>query len=143
MAIASLSPIGGRYARETEALAPYFSEWALIRYRVQVEVRWLIFMSERPEIEAVRPLHASERMLLEEIVKDFDQAQANRVKEIEKVTKHDVKAVEYYLKERLAGTSLVDVREFVHFFCTSEDINNLAYAQMLRDGIQSVWRPIA
>jgi adenylosuccinate lyase len=143
MPIDSLSPVDGRYAGETQALAPYFSEWALIRYRVQVEIRWLIFMSERPEIAAVRSMTQKELAFLEEIISGFDQAQANRVKEIENTTRHDVKAVEYYLKERLSGTSMADIREFVHFFCTSEDINNLSYAQMLRDGIQNVWRPQA
>lgn len=143
MPIDSLSPIDGRYARDTQALAPYFSEWALIKYRLQVEIRWLVFMSERPEIDCVRALTKEERAFLDEIIEGFDQAQAERVKEIEKVTNHDVKAVEYYLRERLQGSSLADVGEFVHFFCTSEDISNLAYGQMLRDGIQKVWRPLA
>lgn len=143
MPIDSLSPVDGRYARETQALAPYFSEWALIKYRVIAEIRWLEFMAQRPQIDCVRPLTSEERAFLEQIIACFDQTQAERVKEIERVTNHDVKAVEYYLRERAQGTSLADVGEFFHFFCTSEDISNLAYALMLRDGIQNVWRPLA
>src|SRR5579884_759029 len=136
MAVDSLSPIDGRYRAETEFLAPYFSEWALIRYRVQVELRWLEFMAARPDIPVVRPLSAGERAGIDDILSGFDTKEAEKVKAIERVTRHDVKAVEYYLKEQLAKTSLADVREFVHFFCTSEDINNLAYAQMLKGGVR-------
>lgn len=143
MPIDSLSPVDGRYARETRALAPYFSEWALIKYRVVAEIRWLEFMASRPQLDCVRPLTAEERVFLDQIIAGFDTAQAERVKEIEKVTNHDVKAVEYYLRERVQGTSLQDAGEFFHFFCTSEDISNLAYALMLRDGIQHAWRPLA
>ena len=143
MSLKAISPLDGRYRAQTNALAPYFSEWALIRYRVQVEVEWLRLMAERPEIDAVRPLSEGEGEALTALVAGFDEREAERVKEIEAVTRHDVKAVEYYLKEKLDGTSLADIAEFVHFCCTSEDINNLAHAQMLRFGIQDEWLPLA
>lgn len=143
MSLLSLSPLDGRYEPQTQGLAAEFSEWALIRYRVQVEVEWLRLMAERPEIAAVRPLTQDENAYLTAIITDFDEGEAGRVKVIEATTRHDVKAVEYYLKEKLDGTSLNDVKEFVHFCCTSEDINNLAYGQMLRRGIQEQWLPLA
>ncbi len=128
---------------QTRALAAEFSEYALIRYRVQVEVEWLRLMAEHAQIPVVRPLTDDENTRLSALVTDFDEAEASRVKAIESVTRHDVKAIEYYLKEKLDGTSLDDVKEFVHFCCTSEDINNLAYGQMLRHGIQEQWLPLA
>ena len=143
MSIKAISPLDGRYQAQAESLAPFFSEWALIRYRVQVEVEWLRLMAERPEIAAVRPLTAAENALLTAIVTNFGDEDAERVKDIESVTRHDVKAVEYFLKEKLTGTSLEDVKEFLHFCCTSEDINNLAYGQMLRAGMEEVWLPRA
>lgn len=143
MSLLSLSPLDGRYEPQTQALAAEFSEWALIRYRVQVEVEWLRLMAERPEIPAVRALTQEENARLTALVTDFNESEAARVKAIEAVTRHDVKAVEYYLREKLDGTSLDDVKEFVHFCCTSEDINNLAYGQMLRHGIQKQWLPLA
>ena len=143
MSILAISPIDGRYEALTNDLAPDFSEYGLIRARVQVEVEWLLFMAERPEVSDVRAFTAAEKDLLRRVVADFEPAQAERVKEIEQTTRHDVKAVEYYLRERLADTSLADAREFIHFCCTSEDINNLAYGLMLRDGIQNHWLPLA
>lgn len=139
----AVSPLDGRYRAQTKDLADAFSEYALIRYRVQVELAWLRLMAERPEILAVRALTESENRLLDELMDGFDGTQAARVKAIEATTRHDVKAVEYYLKERLADTSLADIREFVHFCCTSEDINNLAYALMLQRGVTQVWMPLA
>ena len=132
MSVTAISPIDGRYAAQTEDLAAGFSESALIKYRVQVEIEWLLFMSERPEIAAVRPFSEQERAFLQSIPDSFDAAQAERVKEIEQTTRHDVKAVEYYLQERLRDTSLADTIPFLHFCCTSEDINNLAYGLMLQ-----------
>ncbi|HUX87140.1 MAG TPA: adenylosuccinate lyase, partial [Chloroflexota bacterium] len=123
--------------------AAFLSEGALIRYRVRVEIEWLRLLSERPEIDRVRSLTKSEASILHTLAADFDDRDAERVKAIEKVTRHDVKAVEYYLRERLEPTTLADMREFIHFCCTSEDINNLAYSMMLKDAIEQSWRPRA
>lgn len=143
MSVTAISPIDGRYAAQTEALTDSFSEYALIKYRVRVEVEWLLFLSERPEIAEVRPFSEDEQTYLRSIAAEFDAAQAERVKEIEGTTRHDVKAVEYFLQERLRDTALADVIPFIHFCCTSEDINNLAYGQMLRHGIKEKWHPLA
>ena len=143
MSLRSLSPLDGRYAAQVQALSTHFSEWALIKYRVHVEVEWLIMMADRPELTHVRAFTDEERGWLRSWVPAFDDIQAERVKVIEQTTRHDVKAVEYYIKERLRGTSLESVQEAVHFCCTSEDINNLSYALMLRDGVQQDWLPLA
>jgi len=143
MSLKALSPLDGRYAALSGDLSDCLSEYALFRYRVQVEVEWLIFMSERPEISYVRPLSADERQCLRSWVADFGDTQARRIADIEQTIRHDVKAVEYSLRERMADTSLADLREAVHFCCTSEDINNLAYALMLKDAVERVWRPVA
>ena len=143
MSVTAISPVDGRYAAQTEELAAEFSEFALIKYRVQVEVEWLLFLAEQPGITDVRPFSAEEQAYLRALVSDFDPAQAGRVKEIEGTTRHDVKAVEYYLQKKLAHTSLADVISFIHFCCTSEDINNLAYGLMLKHGLTQKWRPLA
>ena len=143
MSLMAISPLDGRYASRVEALSPYFSEWALIRYRFQVEIAWLVMLSERREFPHVRRMSITEKQCLQEWVATFDVQQAQRVKETEAAIRHDVKAVEYYLKERLLRTSLADLREWVHFCCTSEDINNLAYALMLQEGTQHGWLPLA
>ena len=143
MSLKALSPLDGRYAPQVGDLPDYLSEYALFRYRVRVEVEWLILMSERPEIAHVRPLSADERQCLRSWVADFGGEHARRIADIERTTRHDVKAVEYHLKERMADTSLADLREAVHFCCTSEDINNLAYALMLKDAVERVWHPVA
>ena len=114
MSLMSISPLDGRYAARVEALSSYFSEWALIRYRFQVEIAWLVMLSERREFPHVRPMSTAEKQCLQDWVATFDVQQAQRVKEIEAVIRHDVKAVEYYLKERLQGTSLADLHEWVH-----------------------------
>ena len=139
MSLRSLSPLDGRYGDRLQGLSSYFSEWALIKYRLHVEIEWLITMAERPEIEHVRAFSEDETAFLRALVLDFTDAQALRIKEIEQETRHDVKAVEYYVREAIARTSVEDVTESVHFCCTSEDINNLAYALMLRDGILQEW----
>ncbi|MBW3636959.1 MAG: adenylosuccinate lyase, partial [Armatimonadetes bacterium] len=139
MSLKSLSPLDGRYAASTEPLQPHFSEWALIKYRVHVEIEWLLMLSETPEIPEVRSFSPDETRFLRQIAEGFDDVAAHRVKDIEKVTNHDVKAVEYFLKEKLANTSLEPEREWLHFACTSEDINNLSHALMLKGGIQDVW----
>ena len=141
--LTAVSPLDGRYQSQTAVLSADFSEWALIRRRLQVEVEWLLLMSERPEISAVRSLTETERQFLQSLIADFDADQAAQVKDIERTTRHDVKAVEYYLGEKLAGTSLSDMTPFLHFCCTSEDINNLAHGQMLKHGITEQWLPLA
>jgi adenylosuccinate lyase len=143
MSLKSISPLDGRYEAAVAPLADFFSEYALIRYRVIVELQWLLVMSEQPEIAEVREFTEAERQLLKDWMTEFGPEQAERVKEIESTTRHDVKAVEYYLRERLQETSLRDVEEFVHFCCTSEDINNLAYGVMLKDAIEAQWLPLA
>ncbi len=143
MSIKSISPLDGRYQIHTEALSPYFSEWALIKYRIHVEAEWLIMMSERPEIDHVRKLSDSEKSLLRNMASEFDETRAIQVKEIEDRTRHDVKAVEYYIRESIKDTSLQDLSESIHFCCTSEDINNLAHGLMLKEGMRNVWIPAA
>lgn len=143
MSLQSISPLDGRYAEQTSALSVYFSEAALIKFRVLVEVRWLLALSELPDIAEVRAFSADEQATLQRIAEEFSEAAAERVKEIERTTRHDVKAVEYFIKEKLADTSLHSVSEWVHFACTSEDINNLAHALMLQGGIQKIWLPRA
>jgi adenylosuccinate lyase len=143
MALTSISPLDGRYAAQVQSLTPYFSEEALIRYRIRVELAWLVTLSEQPKLPHVRPLTPLERQLLETWATTFDSQQAQRVKAIEATIGHDVKAVEYYLKERFQSTTLEDMREWVHFCCTSEDITNLAYALMLKEGLCYGWLPLA
>ena len=106
MSLRTLSPLDGRYGDRLKNLASYFSEWALIKYRVHVEIEWLITMAERPEIEHVRTFTKEETDFLRSLVIEFGDEQAQRVKEIEVETRHDVKAVEYYVRETIAGTSL-------------------------------------
>lgn len=133
--LTTLSPIDGRYADKVAELRPIFSEYGLIRYRVEVEVRWLQALSAHPLITEVRPFSGSAQQVLEKIITDFSENDAQRVKAIEKTTNHDVKAVEYFLKEKIKNCAeLQSVSEFIHFACTSEDINNLSYALMLKAG---------
>ncbi len=141
--LTTLSPLDGRYAASTAALQAYFSEAALIKFRVHVEIEWLLMLAEAPEIAEVRAFSPDEIRLLRQIAANFEESDAERVKAIEKVTNHDVKAVEYFLKEKLAGTSLEGAKEWLHFACTSEDINNLSHALMLQGGIREVWLPAA
>ena len=132
----ALSPLDGRYAGKVRELRPIFSEYGLIRRRVAVELAWLEALCDTPEIAEARALTDEEREFLDRLAESFSAEDAARVKEIESRTNHDVKAVEYFIKERLANTSLADLSEFVHFSCTSEDINNMAHALMLRDGLR-------
>ncbi len=132
--LTAISPIDGRYADKTATLRPLCSEYALIRYRVMIEIRWLQHLAQVPAISEVPALSTSAAQRLESVIDHFGEAQAERVKAIEATTNHDVKAVEYFLKEQAADhEELRRVSEFLHFACTSEDINNLAYALMLRD----------
>ena len=141
-ALTAVSPIDGRYGSKTATLRDIFSEYGLIKRRVLVEVRWLQCLAAHPQINEVPALTATANEVLEAIVADFDEADAQSIKDIEANTNHDVKAVEYFLKERFAGNAELEaVSEFVHFACTSEDINNLSHALMLRDGMTSVIMP--
>ncbi|MFX5832902.1 adenylosuccinate lyase [Acinetobacter baumannii] len=134
-ALTALSPLDGRYASKCDALRPFLSEFGLIHARVTVEVRWLQTLSNRPEIVEVAPFSAETNAALDAIVSNFSEEDANRIKEIERTTNHDVKAVEYFLKEKIAGIAeLQNAGEFIHFACTSEDINNLSHALMLKNG---------
>lgn len=134
-ALTAVSPIDGRYATKTAKLRDVFSEYGLIKRRLEVEVRWLQQLASNPGIPEVPQLSSSASELLDKLAQNFSVEDAARVKEIERTTNHDVKAVEYWLKEQFSGTSeLESIKEFVHFACTSEDINNLAHALMLRDG---------
>ncbi len=142
-ALFAVSPVDGRYAGKVAALRRYFSEFGLIRYRVLVEVRWLASLAEHPGIPEVAPLSPDARARLEAIATGFDEAAAARVKAIEATTNHDVKAVEYFLKERVAGDpELERAKEFFHFACTSEDINNLSYGLMLAEARRDVLLPL-
>ncbi len=140
--LTAVSPIDGRYAEKTASLREYFSEYGLIKRRVVVEVAWLIRLAECAIVPQLPQFSAATLDVLNGIVSKFDLAQAERVKAIERQTNHDVKAVEYYLKQASTEAAVTDAQalselqerlEFFHFACTSEDINNLAYALMLRD----------
>ncbi|MEK5759710.1 adenylosuccinate lyase [Acinetobacter variabilis] len=134
-ALTALSPLDGRYASKCDALRPFLSEFGLIHARVTVEVRWLQALANRPEITEVPAFSSETNAALDAIVANFSEEDANRIKEIERTTNHDVKAVEYFLKEKIAGIEeLKNAGEFIHFACTSEDINNLSHALMLKNG---------
>ncbi len=133
--LTAISPVDGRYGSKTVDLRPIFSEYGLIRARVQVEVRWLQALAANPQITEVPPLSEEAETALNSILDNFSTADAGLVKEIERETNHDVKAVEYFLKRKIAGNrELEAVSEFIHFACTSEDINNLSHALMLQQG---------
>ena len=135
--LTSISPIDGRYSAKTGPLKAIFSEYGLIKYRLLVEIRWLEAMSKNSQISEVPEFSLKSKNVLSNIVDNFSLEDAKVIKEIEKTTNHDVKAVEYYLKEKVSSTpELQDVNEFIHFACTSEDINNLSHALMLEDGRQ-------
>jgi adenylosuccinate lyase len=141
--LTAISPIDGRYADKTEGLQPIFSEFGLIRHRVFLEVRWLQALSGHTAIPDVPPLSEHARHILDRIVDNFNEDDARRVKNIERTTNHDVKAVEYFLKEKVTGNDeLEGISEFIHFACTSEDINNLAYALMLREARSQCLLPL-
>ncbi len=142
-ALTALSPVDGRYGSKTQDLRAYFSEYGLIRCRVEVEVRWLQSLAAHPQITEVPALSAAAQDFLDQLVAHFSVADAEAVKAHEKVTNHDVKAVEYFIKDKLKGMAELDaISEFVHFACTSEDINNLSHALMLKGGLQAVLLPI-
>mgnify|MGYP001584412182 CR=1 FL=1 len=140
--LTALSPLDGRYANKTAPLREHFSEYGLIRQRVFVEIRWLMHMAAHPGIPEVPAFSPPTRARLEQLAQTFSEADAARVKQIEATTNHDVKAIEYFLKEKTRELpEVAAVAEFIHFACTSEDINNLAYALMLRAGREQVLLP--
>ncbi|MGR8949301.1 MAG: adenylosuccinate lyase [Gammaproteobacteria bacterium] len=142
-ALTAVSPIDGRYSRHTSTLRTQCSEYGLIRYRVIVEVQWLLHLSGEATISELSEFTDNEQKFLTQIVADFSPDDAARIKDIEKTTNHDVKAVEYYLQEKLRDhVSLSDAIPFLHFACTSEDINNTAYALMVRDTRDETLTPL-
>ncbi len=140
--LTALSPLDGRYASKVADLRPIFSEYGLIKARVTVEVRWLQMLAANGEIGEIPVFSDSANSMLDNIINNFTEADAQRVKDIEATTNHDVKAVEYFLKEKVADNSeLAAISEFFHFACTSEDINNLSYALMLKEARDIVLLP--
>lgn len=138
----AISPIDGRYADKVNALRPIFSEYGLLRYRVIVEVRWLQLLSACPEISEIPRLSEESELFLAAVIDNFSEEDAKRIKDIEAITNHDVKAVEYFLKEKFKSQpELKKISEFIHFACTSEDINSTAYALMLKDSREKVLLP--
>ncbi|HEY1181316.1 MAG TPA: adenylosuccinate lyase [Rhodocyclaceae bacterium] len=141
-ALTALSPLDGRYASKLDALRPYFSEFGLIRNRVKVEIEWLKAMAAEPAIAEIKPFSAATLAELADVIANFGADDAEAVKEIEARTNHDVKAMEYWLKGRLAGNAEVTAAtEFIHFACTSEDINNTSHALMLQEARDRVLLP--
>lgn len=142
--ITAVSAVDGRYGKNSSPLRSELSEYALIKYRIQVELAWLRILASTPEIAEVPPLSDLALKELDRIANSFDLAHAERVKEIEATTNHDVKAVEYYLKEQFAASTvpeIVALQEFLHFAATSEDVNNLAYALMVKAAQEKVLLP--
>ena len=141
-ALTAISPVDGRYQNKTDALRPIFSEYGLFRYRVLVEVEWLKKLSKNSSIKEIESFSASSTSLLNNIKDNFSIVDAERIKEIEKTTNHDMKAVEYFIREKIQSDSkLKNISQFIHFACTSEDINNLSYALMLKDVRESILVP--
>lgn len=138
----ALSPADGRYADKLSELRDIFSEYGLIRFRVRVEVRWLQWLADESSVTELAPLSSVMKDVLNHMVDDFSLDDAERIKDIEATTNHDVKAVEYFIRERLGdGPEIPALKDFLHFGCTSEDINNLSYAFMLRTSRQDVVLP--
>ncbi|MDA3925517.1 MAG: adenylosuccinate lyase [Kiritimatiellae bacterium] len=133
--LSAVSPLDGRYASKIDSLRPIFSEFGLIKRRIAVEIAWLKALCDCPDIPEARSLTEDESTEIQKIADELTLEDATRVKEIESTTNHDVKAVEYFIKEQFAGKSFESLGEFVHFACTSEDINNMSHALMLRDGL--------
>jgi adenylosuccinate lyase len=141
-ALNAISPVDGRYLKKTRALHPFFSEYGLIYYRLFIEIRWLESLAENPSITEMPPLSHASRTFLNQLLSDFNETEAEAVKAYEKQTNHDVKAVEYYLRDKLTSYEpLRPITSFIHFACTSEDINNLAYAFMVKEALVQVIQP--
>ena len=138
--ITSISPIDGRYASKTQDLSAYFSEYALIKYRVWVEVKYFIALCKKP-LPQLAHLGAADFDILNKISTDFSEEDALRIKEIERTTNHDVKAVEYFIKEKLEGTNIESSLEFIHFGLTSQDINNTSVPASIKDALDEVYYP--
>jgi adenylosuccinate lyase len=140
--ILAISAVDGRYRRKVEDLAPIVSEFGLMRFRVEVECAWFLFLCAEPGIVELPQLQEADRDFVRSIATEFDTAAAHQIKQFEATTNHDVKAVEYFVKARLVERSaLAPLAEWVHFSCTSEDINNTAYALMVKHARQSVLLP--
>ncbi|MFA0151502.1 lyase family protein, partial [Vibrio sp. 10N.261.46.C10] len=141
-ALTAVSPVDGRYGSKTIALRSIFSEFGLLKYRSIVEIRWLQKLAATDAIKEVPAFSAEANQFLDELAANFSEEDALRIKEIERTTNHDVKAVEYFLKEKVAGVpELHAVNEFIHFACTSEDINNTSHALMLKEARDTVILP--
>ena len=136
--INALNPLDGRYKDKTEALSPYLSEYALIKYRIEIEIKYLLALSKN---KIIRELSEKEQEVLTSLHAEFSVEEALKVKKIEEETRHDVKAVEKYLRNKFNETSLKDIAEMIHFGLTSEDVNNIAYRLMLKDGLEKVIEP--
>src|SRR5438105_10573923 len=140
--LAALSPLDGRYARTLDPLRVYFSEQALIGYRMRIELEWLTALAQERAIRELKPFSPRTQGALRKLVKDFTERDAEHIKNIEAETNHDVKAIEYWLRSKLGTNKEAQAAlEFVHFACTSEDINNLSYALMLRESRDKVMLP--
>ncbi len=137
----NLSPLDGRYGLKVDELRPYFSEAALMKHRLLVEVEWFIFLCNKAKLKGTKVWKPAELKQLRSLYEFFDMVDATRVKEIESTTNHDVKAIEYLMKEKLRGSGFEPYLEFVHFGCTSEDINNLSYGLMLKGAVENVLLP--
>lgn len=135
----TLSPLDGRYGKIKDALGEYFSEYALVKYRVHVEIEWLVFLIENVDFELLNKYSTSDIEKIRTISKNFDFESFKAIKDIEATTRHDVKAVEYFIDHKLEELDLKELISFVHIGCTSEDINNTSYACMIKDGLNNVW----
>ena len=141
-ALTAISPVDGRYQNKTDVLRPIFSEYGLFRFRVLVEIEWLKKLSKNPNIKEIESFSASSISLLDNIKNNFSIDDAKQIKKIEKTTNHDMKAVEYFIREKIqSDPKLKNVSQFIHFACTSEDINNLSYALMLKDARENILLP--
>jgi adenylosuccinate lyase len=140
--LSALSPLDGRYAKTLDPLRAHFSEHALIRYRVRIELAWLQMLAAEPRIRELKPFARGTRAALRRLIADFAERDAEHIKNIEAETNHDVKAIEYWLRGKLAANAEIErALEFIHFACTSEDINNLSYALMLAESRERVMLP--
>ena len=141
-ALTAISPVDGRYQNKTDVLRPIFSEYGLFRFRVLVEIEWLKKLSKNPNIKEIESFSTNSISLLDNIKNNFSIDDAKQIKKIEKITNHDMKAVEYFIREKIqSDPKLKNVSQFIHFACTSEDINNLSYALMLKDARENILLP--
>jgi adenylosuccinate lyase len=139
----AISPIDGRYFDKTTELRPIFSEYGLFYFRVLIEIRWLQMLANQPQIKEIGPFSAKTQQQLDALIKDFNYSDAQHIKTLEATTNHDIKAIEYFLKEKIKPyPELKNISEFIHFACTSDDINNLAYGLMLKEARETCFLPI-